>query len=92
MRGLPLVNWCCMCRNNGELVDHLLLYGDVVHALWVDILYISGIHWVMPSSIVTLLVYWRNWFGKLEAWLGYLEHGTGLFDVDYLEREESLFV
>ena len=27
-----------------------------------------------------------------EAWLGYLEHGTGLFDVDYLEREESLFV
>ena len=27
-----------------------------------------------------------------EAWLRYLEHGTGLFDVDCLEREESLFV
>ena len=58
------MNWCCMCRSNGELVDHLLFYCDVVHALWVDIFYISGIHWVMPSSIVTLFIYWRNWFGK----------------------------
>ena len=33
-KGLPLVNWCCMCRSNGESVYHVLLHCDVAHALW----------------------------------------------------------
>jgi len=90
MRGLPLVNWCCMCRSNGELVDHLLLYCDVVHALWVDIFYISRIHWVMPSSIVTLLVYWRNWFGKHGSDIWNMATGCLMWIV-WKERNHCLF-
>lgn len=33
-RSLPLANWCCMCRKEGESVDHLLLDCDVAHAFW----------------------------------------------------------
>ena len=25
-RGLVLVDWCIMCRSNGEMADHLLLH------------------------------------------------------------------
>ena len=32
LRGLPLVNWCCMCRCDGETVDHLLLHCKLAHA------------------------------------------------------------
>lgn len=31
--GMSLVSWCCMCRTNGELVDHLLIHCDVAYAL-----------------------------------------------------------
>lgn len=27
-RGFTIVNWFCMCRSSGELVDHLLLQCD----------------------------------------------------------------
>lgn len=33
MRGLPLVNWYCMCQRNGEIMEHLLFYCEVVYAL-----------------------------------------------------------
>lgn len=41
--------------------------------------------------------FYCNFIGLLEelvweAWLGYLEHDTRLFNVVCLEREESLFV
>ena len=32
--GMSLVSWCCMCRSNGELVDHILIHCDVAYALW----------------------------------------------------------
>lgn len=32
-RGLPKVNWCCMCCNNGESVNHLLIDCDITSAL-----------------------------------------------------------
>lgn len=33
-RGLPQVNWCCMCKSTGESVDHLLLlHCEVSHTL-----------------------------------------------------------
>ena len=54
LKGLHSVNWFCMCRSNGELVDHLLLHSDVAHALWGDVFQIFGIHWVMPGSVVNL--------------------------------------
>ena len=35
LRGLPLVNQCCMCCCNEEIVDHLLLHCLVAHSSWV---------------------------------------------------------
>lgn len=34
MRGFFFVFWCCMCRCNGEMMDHLLLHCDVAYVLW----------------------------------------------------------
>ena len=40
-RGLPLVNWCCMCQSNGDSVDHSyfivrlpMLCGGCVLDIW----------------------------------------------------------
>ena len=33
-RGYTLVGWCCMCRCNGEMVDHLLLHCSIAFELW----------------------------------------------------------
>ena len=33
-RGIVVVGWCCLCRNNGETVAHLLLHCLVARKLW----------------------------------------------------------
>ena len=35
LRGRILVNRCCVCHQNEETVDHLLLHCPVAHSLWV---------------------------------------------------------
>ena len=34
LRRRPLVNRCCLCCNNAESVDHLLLFCPIAHSLW----------------------------------------------------------
>ena len=67
LRGLPLVNRCCMCCCNEETVDHLLLYCPVAHSLWVRILQVVGIQWVMPGSVKSLVSCWSFWLGKFSS-------------------------
>ena len=31
---MDFVDWCIMCRCNGETVDHLLLHCDKAYWLW----------------------------------------------------------
>ena len=64
LRGRPLVNWCCMCCCDGELVNHLLLHCPVTHTLWTFMLHVFGIHWVMPGLAAGLLSCWHRWLGK----------------------------
>ena len=33
-RGIPLINWCGMCKANNESVCHLLLHSAAAHNLW----------------------------------------------------------
>ena len=64
LKGRPLANWCCMCCDDGESVDHLLLHCPVTHSLWTFKLQAFGIHWVMPRLVADLLSCWHQWLGK----------------------------
>jgi hypothetical protein len=33
-RHIVVVEWCCMCKKNGESIDHLLLHYDVAWDIW----------------------------------------------------------
>ena len=63
-RGYTLVSWCCMCRCNGETVNHLLIHCSVARALWSWILGVFGIAWVLPHSVSELLFSWWNALGR----------------------------
>ena len=62
--GQTLVNRYCLYCCDGETVDHLLLHCKFSHALWSAIFEVFGIHWLMLMTVSSLLVPWRNWFGK----------------------------
>ena len=63
-RCLPLVNWCCMCQCDEEIVDHLLLHCKFAYVLWSEVFLIFGIQWVMSKAIASLLFGWWNWLRK----------------------------
>jgi hypothetical protein len=53
-----LVDRCCMCKRNGESVDHLLLHCDVAYALWSALFTRFGLSWVMPRRVLDLFACW----------------------------------
>ena len=63
-RMMAFVDWCIMCRCNGEMVDHLLLHCGKAYWLWSLVLRSSGIFWVLPRSVADTLFGWWNWLGK----------------------------
>ena len=54
MRGLHLVNWCCMCHCNEEMIDHLLIHCEIAYALWSELFMIFGIPWVLLDKVASL--------------------------------------
>ena len=67
VKNLPFVNWCCLCRCDEEIGDHLLLHCKFAHALWSEVFLMFGVKWVMPSIVVPLLFAWRNWLGNYSS-------------------------
>ena len=63
-RRMVFVDWCIMCRCNGETVDHLLLHCDKAYRLWSLVFRSFGIFWVLPRSVADTLFGWWNWPGK----------------------------
>jgi hypothetical protein len=63
-RGYTIAGWCCMCRCDGETVDHLLLHCSAAQKLWNFVFVSFRVHWVLPRQVVDLLFGWYNWFGK----------------------------
>uniref|UniRef100_A0A2N9GWZ4 Reverse transcriptase domain-containing protein n=1 Tax=Fagus sylvatica TaxID=28930 RepID=A0A2N9GWZ4_FAGSY len=53
-RGLILQEWCCICKCNGESVDHLFLHCSVASDLWALVFSMFGIQWVMPQTVLEL--------------------------------------
>uniref|UniRef100_A0A2N9FSF4 Reverse transcriptase zinc-binding domain-containing protein n=1 Tax=Fagus sylvatica TaxID=28930 RepID=A0A2N9FSF4_FAGSY len=59
-RHVILVSWCCMCKADGESVDHLLLHCVYAKELWDLVLAMFGMCWVMPGSVRELLAAWQG--------------------------------
>jgi hypothetical protein len=63
-RGIVVVEWCVMCKKHGESVDHLLLHCDVARVVWSFFYSFFGVEWVMPSSVLDLLIGWGTVLGR----------------------------
>jgi hypothetical protein len=53
-----VIDRCCMCKMNGEMVDHLLLHCEVARVLWNAIFSHFRLSWAMPLRVVDLFTYW----------------------------------
>ena len=69
-RKVRIIDWCYMCKCNGESIDHLLLHCPIASDLWSMILVLFGVSWVMPKSVVELLACWQGCFGR--HWNGHI--------------------
>ena len=63
LKKVLILDWCYMCKSNGESVDHLSLHCPIVYELWSMVFTLFGIHWAMPKTIVELLACWQGNFG-----------------------------
>ena len=59
-RGIPLVNRCCLCEENEETIDHLLIHCSRAMMLWDLLLAITNFNWVFPHTVRQLLLAWQS--------------------------------
>ena len=50
-RRVIIVSWCCLCKVDGEYVDHLLLHCAYAKELWDLVFAMFEIAWVMPVTV-----------------------------------------
>lgn len=78
-RNFCIADWCCICKVNGESLDHLLLHCGYTQILWSLVFCLFSLSWVMPKHVVDLLDFGgRGW---ADVW-----GVVPLCYVDYLER------
>ena len=63
-RKVWILDWCYMCKCNGESVDHLFLHCPIAMDMWAMVFGLFGVSWVMPQSVVGLLACWQGSFGR----------------------------
>jgi hypothetical protein len=63
-RRVVLVDWCCLCKKNGESSDHLFLHCCMAKQLWDCILNLFGLNWVMPRTVRELAGCWSGALGN----------------------------
>jgi exonuclease III len=59
-RRVIVLDYCWLCKSNGESISHLLLHCSYATEIWNFFVNIFGISWVMPFGIVDLLSCWGN--------------------------------
>ncbi len=59
-RRVIVLDWCCMCKKNGESISHLFLHCSAAREIWNFIFSIFGIQWMMPCGIIELLANWGS--------------------------------
>ena len=55
-----LANRCCLCEEDEETIDHLLIHCKIVRMLWDLFLTIVGTSWVFPHSVLHTLSAWQG--------------------------------
>ena len=63
-RKVWIVDWCFMCKRNGESVDHLFLHCPFDMDLRSMVLGLFSVSWVMPRTVLGLLGCWQGSFGR----------------------------
>ena len=63
-RHILILDWCCMCKINGESIDHLFIHCSIDFDLWSMVFTLFGIHWVMSKTVVDLLACWQGKLGR----------------------------
>ena len=61
---LGVLEWCYMCKGNGETVDRLLLHCLFALELWSMVFMLFSLYWVIPKSVFNLLAAWQGCFGN----------------------------
>jgi hypothetical protein len=64
-KNIILIEWCYMCKQNGESIDHLLLHCEVAIELWNMVCQMFGVMWVIPGRMKDCLGSWRGQRGNL---------------------------
>jgi hypothetical protein len=59
-----VLDWCCMCKNGAESVEHLLLHCSFTGEIWDMVFGLFGVYWVMPRTTLELLECWQGCFGN----------------------------
>ena len=54
-RRVLVLDWCYMCKNCGEPVDHLLLHCPIACELWSLVFCLFGIHWLCLTRLLSCL-------------------------------------
>lgn len=86
-RGVCLVEWCYLCRCDGEFEDHILLHCSVVRELWFYVLSILNYVWVMPKRVFHVLLCWKRKFNKTLGFGG-LKNDPFLYLVEFMEGDK----
>ena len=50
-RGFVIVDWCCLCKSDGESVSHLLLHFPTVSEMWAFLFCIVGLAWLCQVQL-----------------------------------------
>ena len=58
-RHIIIVSWCCMCKSNGESIDHPFIHCPVAQELWNAVFCTFGVLWVMPKTVRELIEGWH---------------------------------
>ena len=63
-RNINVVSWFCMCKEDRETMNHLLVNCPVASDLWDVIFTLFEVQSVMPKGVIELLSCWKNQFRR----------------------------